>query len=341
MVVLTGTASFVLGATLPNIVSNLISAFTAACKTIYTKYEVSTYQGYKKPTEAIKSLKSNFESEVFGQEKAKIEITELLSGFVSSEKSGGNVICLTGHNGTGKTVTISAITHAMLKYPDKATFVCSSERINSESDLASQLFGTVPLKDVSSPWGQKTVLGMVPTLPKEEKSNLLYHLENWQESIVVLKNYNKVKLKSKNAAAEKSDKSADEILSSIALTGKYRFMNREIDCSKILFLVTVDETKDKFEKTFRTNTDAQKLNIVDFDYLDIEACKKIVKSMIIKTTEVLTSKNGVFKIKEVEFIEGIAMNWYVQIRFPRIAFFDSGIDILALWSFFDLKATSF
>jgi hypothetical protein len=86
MVVLTGTASFVLGATLPNIVSNLISAITAACKTIYTKYEVSTYQGYKKPTEAIRNLKNNFESEVFGQEKAKIEITELLSGFVSSKK---------------------------------------------------------------------------------------------------------------------------------------------------------------------------------------------------------------------------------------------------------------
>jgi hypothetical protein len=210
---------------------------------------------------------------------------------------------LAGHNGTGKTATVGAITHAMLKHPDKAMFVCSSEQINSESDLASQLFGTVPLKDVSSPWGQKTVLGMAPTLPKEEKSNLLYHLENWQESIVVLKNYNKMKLKSKNATSEKPDKSADEILNSIALTGKYRFMNREINCSKILFLVTVDETKDKFEKAFGTNTDAQKLNIVDFGYLDIEACKKIAKNMIIKTTEVLTNKNGIFKIEDVEFDE--------------------------------------
>lgn len=299
--ILAGAASFALGAAVPNLLSNIISAVTTACKKLYTKYEVSTYQGYRRPSEITKKLRYSFANEIFGQEKAKNEVLELLSSFILSKNNGENIICFTGPNGTGRASMISAITNAMLKHPDRAVFVYRSEQINNESDLASQLFGTVPLKDVSSSWNQKTVLGTAPTLPKEEKSALLNHLENWHESIVIIENYNKMKLKSKNATADKPDKSADGILASIESSGKYRFMNQEIDCSRTLFLITVDETKEKFEETFGTNGDAKKLNIVDLEYLDIEACKKIIRNMIINVKDVLINQTGDFKIKNIEF----------------------------------------
>ena len=46
------------------------------------------------------------------------------------------------------------------------------------------------------------------------------------------------------------DNSADEILRSIASTGKYKFMNKEIDCSKVLFLITINETHEELEQNF-------------------------------------------------------------------------------------------
>ena len=50
------------------------------------------------------------------------------------------------------------------------------------------------------------------------------------------------------AATGGSDKSADEIFRSIASTGKYKFMNKEVDCSKVLFLITTNETLEELEK---------------------------------------------------------------------------------------------
>ena len=99
------------------------------------------------------------------------------------------------------------------------------------------------------------------------------------------------------------DNSADEILRSIASTGKYKFMNKEVDCSKVLLLITTNETRKELEQNFGISGakggGVQRLNVLEFDYLTMEACKGIVNDFIQNVTEVLTDKEGPFRLKSI------------------------------------------
>lgn len=101
------------------------------------------------------------------------------------------------------------------------------------------------------------------------------------------------------------DKSADEIFRSISSTGKYKFMNKEVDCSKILFLVTTNETREQLEKNFgiggAQGGGVQRLNIVEFEHLPLDACRGIANDVVEEVTKVLTNSEGLFRLKKVNF----------------------------------------
>ena len=72
------------------------------------------------------------------------------------------------------------------------------------------------------------------------------------------------------AAGAKCDNSADEILGFIASAEKYKFMNKEVDCSRTLFLVTTNETREEIEKNpgiggVESVVGAQRFDIIEFD----------------------------------------------------------------------------
>ena len=103
------------------------------------------------------------------------------------------------------------------------------------------------------------------------------------------------------------DNSADEIFRSIASTGKYKFMNKEVDCSRTLFLVTTNETREELELNFgiggTKGGGAQRLSIVEFEYLSKEACRGIVDDMIENVVESLTNPEGPYRLSDVVFSE--------------------------------------
>jgi hypothetical protein len=160
-------------------------------------------------------------------------------------------------------------------------------------------------------------------IPKDEESPMLKHILRWFESVVIIDEFEKMKLKSAkpgtmfnlggviipNTSAltnvPEVDNSADEIIRSIASTGKYKFMNKVVDCSKILFLITTNETREEVEKNFGISGikggGAQRLNIIEFDYLTLDACLGIAKDFVEKVIEILTDKEGPFKIGKITF----------------------------------------
>ena len=91
----------------------------------------------------------------------------------------------------------------------------------------------------------------------------------------------------------------------IASTGKYKFMNKEIDCSRTLFLITTNETKEELEQNFGIGGvkggGVQRLNIIEFDDLTIDACRGIVNDLVETVSNVLTDQQGPFKVKSVTF----------------------------------------
>ncbi len=297
-------------------------------------------KGFKDPNEIIKNLEDIVENKseirVYGQEKAKEQIFDALSGVIARidnvkrnendiKELRGNVVYLIGSPGIGKTKMCYAIADAFLKHPERTCIFCHSESITSESDLGTQLFKTVSSKNVGIKREKNAYTGSDGIIAKEEESPMLAHVLDWCESIVIIDEYEKMKQKSAKPGtminiggyaipnqtsignAPSYDNSADEIIRSIASTGRYKFMNKEVDCSKVLFLITTNETREELEKNFgiggTAGGGAQRLNIIEFEYLSIEACRGIISDLAEDVTKVLTDKNGPFKLASVTFEE--------------------------------------
>ncbi len=328
------TLGSVIVSTAPRLVERVFNYVVFTLERFDNYLDFRKYKGFRTPEETMKELEKivNNESEikVYGQEKAKEQMIDALSGVTvridNLKRKGsdvkeirGNIIYIIGKPGTGKTKMCYAIANAFLKHPEKTSVFCHSESITGESELGTQLFKTVATKDIGEK-REKNILGSDGLVTKDEETPMLKHLLNWDESVVIIDEYEKMKSKSAKpgsvmningvsiptgAAGTSYDNSADEILRSIASTGKYKFMNKEIDCSKTLFLITTNETKEELQKNFgiggTAGGGAQRLNIIEFDSLSYDACYNIVKDLVKDVSETLTDKNGLFKINSVVF----------------------------------------
>lgn len=319
----------------PNVCYNIYNILSSAFKNMVRTFKDNRCKGFKCPQEIVYDLEKIIENKakikIHGQEKAKKQLFDALSGVIAridNMKRGntdikevrGNIVYLIGPSGTGKTKMCYAIADAFLKHPEKTSIFCHSESITGESELGSQLFKTITTKDIGQNRTKNIFTGSDGLIPKDEESPMLKHLLRWYDSVVIIDEYDKMKQKSAKPgsvmningmtlptgqAGSGEDKSADEILRSIASTGKYRFMNKEVDCSKVLFLITTNETREELEKNFgiggTRGGGAQRLNIIEFDYLSKEACLAIVNDMIKEITKALVNKNGIFKLNSVKF----------------------------------------
>lgn len=327
--------------TMPRILFNTYEYIKSMVEKILLRNKINKFKGFKDPNEIMHNLEDIVNNKsrirIYGQEKAKKQMLEALSGVIAridnlkrhpnnSKEIRGNIVYLIGKPGTGKSKMCDAIAEAFLKNPKVTSIFCHSENIESTAELGTQLFKTVMTKDIGEKRTKNIFSQSDGIVPKEEESPMLKHLLNWKESVVIIDEYEKMKLKSnksggmtnyggvcmpnlatKTTDESKMDNSADEILRSIASTGKYRFMNKEIDCSKVLFLVTTNETREEVEKNFGISGinggGAQRLNIIEFDELNMGACKGIALDLVKNVKSVLTDKQGPFKLKDVVFNE--------------------------------------
>lgn len=331
---LKSTIGAIIASTVPDILERIFRYMIFTYERIDNYLDFRKYKGFRTSENIMKELEKivNNESEikVYGQEKAKKQMMEALSGVTvridnlkrkgsDVKETRGNIVYIIGKPGTGKTKMCYAIANAFLKHPEKTSIFCHSESITGESELGTQLFKTIATKDIGEK-RQKNIFGNDGLITKDEETPLLKHLLNWDESVVIIDEYEKMKSKSAKpgsvmmvngisiptgAAGSQTDNSADEILRSIASTGKYKFMNKEVDCSKTLFLITTNETKEELQKNFgiggTAGGGAQRLNIIEFDSLSYDACYNIVKDMVRDVSETLVDKNGSFKINSVVF----------------------------------------
>lgn len=334
----TSTIGSMIAGSVPNVLNSIFNTISSAYDSFNTYSETEKYKGFREPEEIMKKLKDIAENKseirVYGQEKAKEQMLEALSGIVARidnikrrkndvKELRGNVVYLIGKPGTGKTKMCYAIADAFSKHPGKTSIFCHSESITSEAELGTQLFKTIATKDIGEKRSKNIFTGSNGLVAKEEESPMLKHLLNWYESVVIVDEYEKMKQKSAKpgtvmnvggmsfpiagAVGAQFDNSGDEIIRSIASTGKYKFMNKEVDCSKVLFLITTNETREELEKNFgiggTEGGGAQRLNIIEFEYLTLEACRGIVNDVVQDVTDVLTDKQGPFKLQSVVFEE--------------------------------------
>jgi hypothetical protein len=332
------TVGSVIAGSVPNILSNVWNLIGIGYDKFNTYRETEKYKGFREPAEIMKRLEDIAENKseirIYGQEKAKEQMLEALSGIIARidntkrrendvKELRGNVVYLIGKPGIGKTKMCYAIADAFLKHPEKTSIFCHSESITNESELGTQLFKTISTKDIGERRSKNIFTGSNGIFAKEEVSPMLKHLLNWPESVIIIDEYEKMKQKSAKpgtvmslggmnipiagAVGAKFDNSGDEIICSIASTGKYKFMNNEVPCSKALILITTNETREELEKNFRIGGTegggAQRLNIIEFDYLSLEACKGIVSDLVQDVTNALTDKQGPFKLQSVTFDE--------------------------------------
>lgn len=310
------------------------------------KHQANKYKGYRKLPESIRNIKDiaegKSEIKIYGQEKAKSQCFSALSGClqrIEDSKKGktnsrtmrGNVVYMVGPSGVGKTTMARAIANAVLKHDEKSSLFIDSGDISGDAELGKQLFKTVMKFDIGKN-RVKNLFGMgdMGIYQKETESPMLDHILEWPECVIIIDEYDKMKLKSKAPGTDsdmssmfpfvqantaqsvtqvtadgvtKLDKSADELLKSIASTGKYRVSFDEIDCSKVLFLITTNETREELEKNFgingKTGGGIQRLNVIEFDYLSLDACKQIAADTIEEVRNDLTSSNGDFRLKNI------------------------------------------
>ena len=323
---------------IPKIFEKIYDVITSNYERLTVYLDVEKNKGFRTPEETMKKLddivNNKSEIKVYGQEKAKSQMVDALSSVVARidnikrhkndvKEIRGNIVYLIGRPGVGKTKMCYAIADAFLKHPDKSSIFLHSESITNESTLGNQLFKTISAKDIGKR-RKKNIYGNDGLIGKEEESPMLKHLLTWYDSVVIIDEYEKMKKQSAKpgttmmvggmnipinsaANAPETDNSADEVLRSIASTGKYKFMNTEIDCSRTLFLITTNETREELEKNFGVDGvkggGVQRLNVIEFDDLTLEACRGIANDLAETVSNVLTDKQGPFKIKSVSFEE--------------------------------------
>lgn len=299
---------------------NLIHSLENKQLEIAEKAEIQKVSGFRKPKEIIEKIKELFQNKskikIYGQEKAKKQLYSALCSFaakldniergqVDKKDLSGNIIYLIGTSGGGKTTMADAIAKVFLRCPEKTFFSCCSESVFKGTDLGSQLFKTIVTKNIGQMRKLSSAFDHNSLTPKEEESPILKHIMKWCDGAVVLiDEYDKMKMMTKDSSTElQCDKSADELMRSIVSQGGYTFMGKWIDCSKILFLVTTNETRDELESNFGIGGvkggGAQRLNIIEFEELSMDACRHIVDDMIRRVGEALVDGAGLYQLASI------------------------------------------
>lgn len=274
-----------------------------------------------------KIINNNIKRPIYGQEKAKQQLFDVLSniavkvhkagsGKVSHRDLTGNIVYIRGNSGTGKTEMCREIAKAFLNVSSCSSLFVHSEEITQDAELGTQLFKLISTADIGKTRPMNYFTGNNGIVPKNEESPMLKHILKWVDNVVIIDEYDKMKQKTSktanstiningisvpktalgqannSSAIKTNDTSADEVFRSIASTGKYKFMGKEVDCSRTLFLITTNETREQIEQNFgvggQAGGGAQRLNIIDFDDLTYDACAKIVDDLIVSVKKELT-----------------------------------------------------
>ena len=196
---------------------------------------------------------------------------------------------------------------AILKNSHESLLLIDTSSIDIKKNLGDQLFKVFSAKDVKS---EDENLGI---FEKGKKSPIYAHIEKWKKAVVIIDDYDKMKMlpsnqfSSNNKENANEDRTADEILKSIADKGKYYIDGQEVDCSKAIFIVTSNETKEELKMNFGVGGEdgggLQRLNLVEFEPLSFESCQQIIKRMLYNIMQELTNISGIFKLNSFEVDE--------------------------------------
>ena len=281
---------------------------------------------------------------VYGQSLAKQQCFESVAGYMANmvatgmEKP-GNIIYMIGPSGTGKTTMAKAIANAFLRNAEKTMIIVDQGSVTKDKELGTQLFKTVTevknllpgakrvgiwetISRVCSRSSSSDPMSGMGSFEITVASRILSHILRWGgQVVVIIDEYDKMKRTCSTRGYDGEmveDKSADEILKSIASNGYYMVGSTKVDCSDVLFIVTTNETREELEASFGqrgvVGGGAQRLNIIEFNRLDDEAIRRIINDMLKVATDTLTDPSGEFKIKNIRFSEQTILNMIQYIR---------------------------
>ncbi len=324
------------------------------------KEEIEKHKGFRSRLEATKLIKDVINGtspiRIYGQEKAKGQCVSALSGCLENiygnpSEVRGNVVYMIGDSGVGKTTMAKALANAFLKHSEKTCVFIDSSQVNNEQPLGEQLFKTITKavnlkkdKNWKNLWGSLDIAeNKGGSYDVRVASVILEHIFHYCEVVVIIDEFDKMKLacKPSDASEEYEDRSADEIIKSIAANGKYIVGSNTVDCKKVLLFVTTNETKEQLYKNFgykgSTGGGVQRLNVIEFDSLDKDCCKRIIDDMVKNIQKNLTNSQGDYKIRHIKFSEETLKNMADYILNDKIkqarAKFDLEQSIYALFSF--------
>ena len=324
------------------------------------KQEIEKYKGLRSRQEATRLIIDVVNGispiKIYGQDRAKRQCKAALSGCLENiygnpSEIRGNVVYMIGPSGVGKTTMVKALANAFLKHSEKSCLFLDSNSINNEQTLGEQLFKT-PTKSVNLK-KDKNFRNLWGTLDIKENgegsydirvaSRILQHIFNYCDCIVIIDEYDKMKQACRPADAleDYEDRTADEIIKSISDRGEYDVGNNKIDCRKTLFFITSNETKEELYSNFgyngSTGGGVQRINVIEFDKLNLDCCKRIIDDVIKKVKQNLMNPKGDFKINKVVFSDETLQNMAGYIYGDEVkqarAKFDLEQNIYALFNF--------
>lgn len=324
------------------------------------KQEIEKYKGLRSRQEATRLIIDVVNGispiKIYGQDRAKRQCKAALSGCLENiygnpSEIRGNVVYMIGPSGVGKTTMVKALANAFLKHSEKSCLFLDSNSINNEQTLGEQLFKTTT-KSVNLK-KDKNFRNLWGTLDIKENgegsydirvaSRILQHIFNYCDCIVIIDEYDKMKQACRPADAleDYEDCTADEIIKSISDRGEYDVGNNKIDCRKTLFFITSNETKEELYSNFgyngSTGGGVQRINVIEFDKLNLDCCKRIIDDVIKKVKQNLMNPKGDFKINKVVFSDETLQNMAGYIYGDEVkqarAKFDLEQNIYALFNF--------
>lgn len=324
------------------------------------KQEIEKYKGLRSRQEATRLIIDVVNGispiKIYGQDRAKRQCKAALSGCLENiygnpSEIRGNVVYMIGPSGVGKTTMVKALANAFLKHSEKSCLFLDSNSINNEQTLGEELFKTTT-KSVNLK-KDKNFRNLWGTLDIKENgegsydirvaSRILQHIFNYCDCIVIIDEYDKMKQACRPADAleDYEDRTADEIIKSISDRGEYDVGNNKIDCRKTLFFITSNETKEELYSNFgyngSTGGGVQRINVIEFDKLNLDCCKRIIDDVIKKVKQNLMNPKGDFKINKVVFSDETLQNMAGYIYGDEVkqarAKFDLEQNIYALFNF--------
>lgn len=324
------------------------------------KREAEKYKGLRSRQEATKLIIDVVNGispiKIYGQECAKKQCKAALSGCLENiygnpSEIRGNVVYMIGPSGVGKTTMVKALANAFLKHSEKSCLFLDSNSINNEQTLGEQLFKiTTKSVNLKKDKNFRNLWGTLDVKENEEgsydirvASRMLQHIFNYCDCIVIIDEYDKMKQACRPADAPEDyeDRTADEIIKSISDRGEYDVGNNKIDCRKTLFFITSNETKEELYSNFgyngSTGGGVQRINVIEFDKLNLDCCRKIIDDAIEKIKQNLMNPKGDFKINKVVFSDETLQNMAGYIYNDAVkqarAKFDLEQNIYALFNF--------